>query len=231
MNIVTFKWKGKTSSGVQYDSSYVNEQYYSIKNHLNCSFEYTCITDDPKGIDNNINVVPLWDTLSDSENCSRRLFLFSKTAQSLLPEKYMLLDLDATIHGDFSYLFDSSSKLCRLFRSKIPKTPLDYAEFRYHLNCSILQPKGYEQVWDTFSIDKLEETRRYFTGSDQSWINYLILNNKIQVEGMKKGIYEAKWFLNRQIPDDACIVQWAGPRDHRQHPEIIRKWNENSSSN
>ena len=214
MNIVTFKWKGVTNSGVKYDSSYVNEQYYSIKNHLNCSFEYTCITDDPKGIDSNINVVPLWNTLNDSEACSRRLFLFSKTAQNLLPEKYMLLDLDATIHGDFSYLFESNSKLCRLFKSKIPSTgnPQGYAKFRY-------------------SIDKLKETRRYFTGSDQSWINYLILNNKIQVEGMTKGIYDAKYYLRRQIPKDACIVQWAGPRDHRQYPKTMRKWNENRSSN
>jgi hypothetical protein len=235
--IVTFKWKTNLNtwlpsrdprkiSGIDYDANYVNNHFNSIKDNLKEPFEYICITDNPEGLSEEITVIPLWDHCREIGGCTTRLFIFSK--DFCISEKFMLLDLDTTIHGDFSELFHLDEDLC-CFYSNNPEHKESKQKIRYHLNCSIIDNTKYNFIWESFYTnpkENLTKSRKYFTGTDQSWLNYLVLKNNLKIKklGSDYGLYEARSdniIKKRRIPDNAKIIQWSGPRDPNQFKSFL----------
>lgn len=51
-NIICLKW------GTRYPASYTNTLYRSVKKHLHRPFRFVCITDDPTGLDEGIDIEP-----------------------------------------------------------------------------------------------------------------------------------------------------------------------------
>lgn len=235
--IVVFKWKTNLNtwlpsrdpskiSGIVYDSNYVNKHFESVKSNLKEPFEYICITDDSEGLSKDIIVKPLWDHCRDIGGCTTRLFIFSEEFD--VHGKFMLLDLDTTIHGDFSELFHLEEDLC-CFYSQNPEVKKSGKTIRYHLNCSVINNKNYSFIWEGFYEDpkkNLKTSREYFTGTDQSWFNYLVWKKDMVVKrvGPEYGLYEAKGsgiVASQKIPNNAKIIQWSGPRDPAQFGNIV----------
>lgn len=242
VNIVVFQWKKYTSptflpntlTSYDYDSKYVNSNYENIGRVLSIPFKYYCISDDPAGLSSEIEYIPLWDYLKEVGGCARRMYIYSQKMSELIGDKFFFADLDFLYVSDFSSLYDTDKDL-KLIQEKNPQNPKEYP-FRYHPT-GVVNSGAAKELWDSFTtgdvVDNLKESRKYFTGSDQSWINYyirVIKKNNFSIEAMGKdeGIYNFR--MDHMEPGqkdlyiNAKIIDFAGPRDPRdfikQYPWI-----------
>ena len=53
VNVLCMKW------GTKYGATFVNKLHQMVKRHLSIPFRFVCLTDDPKGIDEGIEVFPI----------------------------------------------------------------------------------------------------------------------------------------------------------------------------
>jgi len=100
-HILSVKW------GNKYPVNYVNVLHSMAKRHTTVPFQFHCLTDDPSGINNDINIVKLpndpW-----IKSWWSKLWMFSPD----MPIKGNLLyfDLDVVIFDNIDQLFDSDDK-------------------------------------------------------------------------------------------------------------------------
>lgn len=241
MDIVVFKWKGNVStplpsrdmvriSGVKYDGNYVNKHFESIGKVLDCPFTYTCVTDDPTDISSDIRIVKLWDYLGEFGGCLRRLYVYSNEAKDILGDKIFTVDLDTVFIKDFSHLYTLDVDF-NLYRSLNPERAKSGQTYRIHPGNGVIKPGIYNEVWADVQEDtlaKLTQSRKYFTGTDQSWFNYHFNLHKpnlnIKYFDNTNGMYEALDIIFKyrgKLPEDCIFMQWSGPRDPREP-----KWRE-----
>jgi len=240
MNVLVFKWNTNSkqlipSGNIQatktkYDSNYINRHYKLIKNK-SPQVNYFCVTDDPIGLDKNINIIPLWKEAREFGGCYLRLYLFSKDFVKLLNEKFLLLDVDTTIIKDFSHLYDTNEDFV-FYRTENPERAKSNKPYRFHLNTSLISPGIKFEIWDKFINGNIQETiynsRRLFTGTDQSWLNYYAkqINWNPPHWDNKDGLYIMNDIMkmNNNLPSNALIINWAGPRDPYETKWQNIKW-------
>jgi hypothetical protein len=93
LNILTVKW------GDKYDSSYVNTLYHTIGEKST----FYCYTDDPVGLDPDINVI---DIDNELEGVWNKLSMFQKDFGGI-KGKIIYLDLDVFLQREINPLYDS----------------------------------------------------------------------------------------------------------------------------
>ena len=228
MKIVVFKWNtvknqllpsgNLVATNIVYDAEYVNKHYEMISRVMS-NFEYVCVTDDPRGLRSEIKRIPLWEKCRELGGCYNRLFIFSKEVKKILGERFFVMDLDTTIIKDFSHLFNLVYPIT-VFRSINPQKGLTGVKYRYHPSSTLINPNSSSEIWDVFNEDiqnNIKKSRQLFTGTDQSWFNYYVLNNKLDFGywDTYNGIYPITE-IKSKLPDNCCIVTWAGPRDPYQ---------------
>lgn len=230
INILVFKWNtvpnqlipsgNIKATKTKYDSNYINRHYKLIKNK--CSeVNYFCVTDDPVGLDKKINIIPLWNEARNFGGCYLRLYLFSKEFTKLLDEKFLLLDVDTTIIRDFSHLYYESKENLIFYRTVNPEKNKSGKFYRFHLNTCLITPGVKSDIWDNFINGDPSETihlsRKYFTGTDQSWLNYYAkkTNWNPAYWDNRDGLYLMNDIikLNNKLPTNSLIINWAGPKD------------------
>jgi|ETNmetMinimDraft_22_1059887.scaffolds.fasta_scaffold00017_21 hypothetical protein len=102
LNFFTFKW------GTLYGPEYVNRLYGSIKRFCDLDFNFTCITDNPSGINPDVGLIDYntfgpdhWRSYGQDKIFTReKLCLFDLD----LPGTKLWVDLDNLIHGDITEL-------------------------------------------------------------------------------------------------------------------------------
>lgn len=218
LNILTWKWKSDKPYRSKFGPETVNILKQCVKRHYKKPHRFVCITDDPKGLDPDIKVVPLWNLHGDIINphgqenpsCYRRLRMFSPDAQKLFGKRFVSLDLDTVITGDLSPLWDRSEDIV-LYGDTNPST--------YYNGSMLLMTAGCRpQVWEDFNPKKsplISKAAGQF-GSDQGWISY------------KLGPGEKKWTADdgvisfrlhirnlhgRRLPEKARVVMFHGECD------------------
>lgn len=228
MKIIVFKWdvikEFPTSGNIHitntiYDANYVNRHYKMISRLVE-DLEYICITNDNKGLDKNIHSIPLWDIYKSLGGCYNRLFIFSKEAKNIIGDKFLHLDLDTTVLRDISYLYDSDKTV--FYRSINPEQFKTNSKYRYHINVSLVIPGELDDLWLDFIPGDINKYRSLFTGTDQSWLNYYILKNNIEISywDTTDGIHTALDILkDKKLPENCSMISWAGPRDPHE-----KKW-------
>ena len=240
MKIVVFKWKEKVNTplpsrdskkinNIVYDGNYVNNHYENIGKVFKGNFQYICVTDDPSNISSEIEIIPLWDYLAEFGGCLRRLYLYSEEAKKIFGPKIFTCDLDTVFVNDFSHLFRSDADLIFL-RSRNPEKQKSNHIWRLHPGFAVIKPGVYDSVWKDIqenTLNKLNMSRNYFTGTDQSWVNYHLNfykpNLKIEYLDDSLGFYEARNLRTNILPENAVCVLWSGPRDPYQ-PEWKQKF-------
>jgi hypothetical protein len=237
--IVTFKWGANINtpfpsrnprkiSNIHYDGNYINNNYNNIGNVLKSDFKYICVTDNSEGISKEIEIVPVWDYLAEYGGCLRRLYCYSEEAKELFGEKFLTFDLDTVWINDFSHLFEIDADFV-LLRSKNPEISKSKVPYRIHPGNGIISPGKYSKVWKDIqgnTLEKVTTSRRYFTGTDQSYFNYHYMRTKpnLNIKFLTVGVdgfYEAL-SLGR-LPDNAICVLFSGPRDPNQ-PQMRSKF-------
>ena len=101
-NVICMKW------GDKYSADYVNILFNMVSRNLSIPFRFVCFTDDPKGINEQVEVFDL-PSLNLPNNIPERGWLklttFSKTLGDL-EGKALFLDLDLIITGSLDDLFE-----------------------------------------------------------------------------------------------------------------------------
>ena len=114
IDFVTFKWKPVEGYRSQFNGEHVNVLRDMIARNYPYPHRFTCITDDPTGIDADIRVLPLWDDYKHVESphgkmnpsCYRRLKLWSEEAADLIGSRICSIDLDVVIAGEITKIVD-----------------------------------------------------------------------------------------------------------------------------
>ena len=189
ISVVCFKWKPRPG----YRSVYGPEQVHTLRNMVARNYpsphRFICITDDPDGLDADVEVVPLWDDFADIENpsfkngpsCYRRLKMFSPDIGRLVGDRFVCVDLDVVIVNDVRPLWDRKEDFVG-FRNPNPTWPLNGSMF-------LMSAGARPQVWETFNpADSPAMTHKAnMRGSDQGWMSY-VLGWKEAMWGPEDGI-------------------------------------------
>lgn len=104
VNVVCMKW------GTLYSAHYVNVLRAMVKRHLSRSHRFVCFTDDPTGIEQDIETFPLPDVFVPKAHAIspwRKLGMFSDPLGDL-KGKTLFLDLDVAIVDDLDPFFTYS---------------------------------------------------------------------------------------------------------------------------
>jgi hypothetical protein len=226
ISVVTFKWnnQGYRSS---FSHRHVNTTRRMIARHYPQPHRFICVTDDPVGLDEGIEYIPLWDDHAKIPNpswpqgpsCYRRLKVFSDWFAKLAGERIVCVDLDAVFTGDLMPLFNRTEDFL-IWQTGNPKIPFCASMFMFTAGI-------HTRIWTDF--DPMKSPRlglqSGMKGSDQSWIAHC-LGLKIPGWGTKDGVYGYKDHLLKglyaHLPVGARCVMFTGKPDPWEEQAIAR---------
>lgn len=180
-SVVTFKWKPKHGYGLQCTSEDANLLYRNVRFNYPKLERFICITDDPRGLDPNIEAVPLWKDFADVPNptykttagCHRRLRIFAEDFHKIAGPRFVMLDLDTLPVGDLSPVFDRKED----FVGWRPIEPSTNCPSRQFGGAFVLMNAGARShIWTEFASDPdrciAAARAAEYRGSDQAWTSY-----------------------------------------------------------
>lgn len=175
ISVVTFKWE-KPGYRSLFTSENVNVLRRMVARNYKGPHRFLCVTDDPRGLDPEVEAVPLWNDFSAVANptwvsgpsCYRRLKVFSRWFRSVAGERFVILDLDCVVTGDLTPLWDRDEDFL-IWRPNHPGIPICASMF-------MLRAGAREDVWNKFDdvMSPALTSARGFRGSDQAWIRYCL---------------------------------------------------------
>jgi hypothetical protein len=217
--VVCFKWAPPAGYRSTFGPETVNILRAMVRRHYAHPHTFTCITDDPTGIDSDIRILPLWNDYADvpsphggrNPSCYRRLKLFSREAADLIGPRLVSIDLDTVIVGDVAPLWNRSDDLVMWGDTN----PLPGS----HYNGSMIlhTPGTRTQVWETFhpkTSPMMAKSARCF-GSDQGWISYCLGKGEARWT-TADGVYSFRNHLHEYgsvLPANARVTFWHGHHD------------------
>lgn len=210
ITVTMHKW------GDRYTAEHVNRLASAFTRHCRLPHRFVCITDDPSGIDEDIETRPIGPEIGYNwhparPNCYRRLWLFSDEAGEELGERILSIDLDTVITGDLTPLLDRPEEFI-IVRGRKPMTP--------YVGCMWLLSAGSRrQVWDELDPQTFPERakREGRVGSDQSAIAMILGHGEATWGRDDWGVYGYGVDILRgnggHLPRGARMVCFWGPHD------------------
>jgi hypothetical protein len=224
ISIVTFKWS-KPGYRSTFTSTHVNVARAMVARHYPLPHRFLCVTDDPVGLDADIEVVPLWNDHASIPNpswptgpsCYRRLKVFSDWFGNIAGDRFVCMDLDVVITGDLRPLWDRTEPFL-IWQTGNAAIPFCASMF-------MMTAGVHKNVWDDFNpaTSPQQSLTSGMKGSDQAWIAYC-LGKKIPGWGMKEGVYSyrdhcvAKYGC--KLPKGARMVMFHGKPDPWQYTAL-----------
>lgn len=219
LSVVCFKWSPfedqvfsiPSQEIIQYTSEHVNTLYSMVSRHLHMPFEMVCVTDDPTGIHPDIRIVPLWDKFRKLGGCYNRLYTFSRDMESILGPRFICLDMDLVLVADITPLLQRDEDFV-FYKMRGPQG------LRLNGGMFMMNAGAREFVWTDFESNPADAIAQseYIVGTDQAWMQHR-LGLEEPCWTLEDGIYDMRMdFLEtgmKDIPMDARIIMWPGPRD------------------
>lgn len=217
LDVVTFRWKPQAGYRSTFGPETVNTLKRMVSRHYRGAHRFTCVTDDPAGIDEDVRIIPLWEDFATipsphggaNPSCYRRLKLFSLEAATLIGPRFVSLDLDCVITGDMAPVWDRPEDF--VIWGDTNKTTA------YNGSMMLMTAGARPQVWTTFdprtSPRKAKAAQCW--GSDQGWISYC-LGPKEKKWSRADGVYSYRNDIKTcggSLPKDARIIFWHGKDD------------------
>lgn len=222
LSVVAFKWKPPAGYRSTFGPETVNVLRRMVARHYHAPHRFLCVTDDPAGLDPEIDIVPLWSDFATvpsphgghNPSCYRRLKAFSAEIAAVFGERFVWLDLDTVIVADLAPLFDR------------PEDFVIWGETDrrswYNGSMCLMTAGARRQVYDDFdpktSPKRAKQAGRF--GSDQGWISYRLGPGEA-TWGREDGVYSYRVHVapnGNRLPANARIVMFHGkvdPWDHR----------------
>lgn len=184
LGVGCFKWRAPPGYRSVFGGEQVNVLRNMVRRHYQKPHRFVCFTDDPAGIDPDIEVVPLWDTFArlpsphggNNPSCYRRLRLYDGAfARQVIGERFVTLDLDTVIVADMVPVWDRPEDFV-IWGDTAKGTP-------YNGSMQLQTAGARQRVWEEFDPATSPQRGRAlgYIGSDQAWI------------GACLGPGEAKW--------------------------------------
>jgi hypothetical protein len=219
ITFVTWKWRPNGYRHA-FTSEHVNVLFAAVKRNYQGPFRFVTITDDPRGLEQGIEPVPLWNDCSAIPNasgaqlpsCYRRLKLFARNAHELIgaaPSSLAVsLDLDLVITKDLTATLSMPGDFVGWVRRG------SHHERVFNGSLWKLRLGSLPRVWEKFDplTSPREANERGFLGSDQAWMSY-------QLQGYpgwerRDGIlhYGVDAQGHAVLPNDARMVIFCGKK-------------------
>jgi hypothetical protein len=228
ISIVCFKWN-KAGYRSKFTHEHVHVLRDMIKRNTNVPFKFFCITDDPEGLDVDVNFIPLWDNpapqygTEDRPNCFYRLKMFSPEMKEIIGERFLWLDLDTVILRNIDDILNDQSDF------KIWK--VDGEEMPCNGSMVLHRAGTRPYIWERFDparVCKNHSLKRVngFNGSDQAFIAECLTQDDrffTKADGVFSFRCHIKERTNR-LPDGAKIVFFHGAYDP-WHDRIKEQYN------
>lgn len=196
-------------AGDKYGAEYVNRLASMARRHTERMVPFICLTDDPKGIRDDVAILPLQQT--NLRGWWHKLTLFMPP-RGLEDRRLIFLDLDTVITGPIDFLFDFDGPFCILADFYQPE--------KFNSSVMSIAPGFGRHIWERFVVMGPEKVMGSYYG-DQEWItDQLQWAHLWQVQAPGKiASYKANEL--RDGPKDASIVCFHGePKPH----EFDRGW-------
>lgn len=174
INIYTVKW------GTKYGPEYVNRVLAQCKEHITSEFNFYCLTEDPRGLSPEVEVIPLPNN-NYYEKWWNKLYLFDPRVVRQKGEK-LFLDLDITIQQNIDCIVnhdpEDSLTFIRTHWHNLKKMKLDCKDIPHKytdLNSSVLR-------WND-RLDVIKITKFVTDYPDQMFFYYRGLDNLFRHQG------------------------------------------------
>jgi len=215
IDIVTFKWKPKNDFRNEYTAEHVNRLAEMVKRNVTVPYRFICVTDDPTGIREDVQVYPLWENPAPHygtlkrPNCFARLRMFANDEfiNSHFNERIVWLDLDALILGNIDHILNDKADF-----------KIWYVDGEVSLcNGSLVSHKRGTRtdLWTKFNPKNVHPEEGYqnttgHIGSDQAWIAQNLRPEDLRF-GKIDGVYSYRCHVKgKPLPPDAKIVFFHG---------------------
>lgn len=212
LTVITWFW------GQKYSPDYVKRLQAGVARHLKQPHRFLCVTD--QDIDG-VETTPIKDPgLTKHKGCIVRLRLFDEVWQRDIGAtgRIVCLDLDAVVTGPLDPLFDRDDPFIILQGVNSASHPCPY-------NGSIFMLRaGYRpDVWDDFTLAKLDKIPRLEFADDQGWMRHMIPDAAAYTDA--DGVWafhKGPWRTGDNLPQGARVVAFPGRRDPAQFVHL--KW-------
>lgn len=227
ISVLCFKWN-KPGYRSTFTGKQVNILRDMVRRNTTVPHRFICITDDPRGIDPDIEIIKLWENPAprygnfNRPNCYVRLRCFDPEMSKLLGKKFIWLDLDTVILGNIDDILLDKSNL-KLWR-------VDGERMLCNGSMVMYKSGTHDYIWKDFDITKIcmrSGLRRShgLIGSDQAWIAQYIKESDDHF-GQKDGVYSFRCHIKEpraRLPNKAKIVFFHGRYDP-WHNDIQRRY-------
>lgn len=231
LSIVTWKWVPCQGYRSEFTAHTVNVLKKMVARHYPQPHRFLCVTDDPAGLDPEIEVIPLWGEYANvasphgekHPSCYRRLRAFHPDIGAIFGPRFVSLDLDVVLTGDVTPLWDR---------------PEDFVCYggthragHYNGSMFLMNAGARPQVWTSFNPRTSPQQARAAGcfGSDQGWITHCLGAGEPMWD-RPDGVYSWRNHLQPggALPSDARMVIFHGafkPWDLQgRHPWIRHYW-------
>lgn len=237
-SVVCYKWRPQHADHrFVFGPDTVNTLKSMIRRHYTRPVRFICATDDPAGLDPDVEVVPLWDDHASlmsphgkrNPSCYRRLKGFSSEMAAVFGERFAAIDLDCVVTGDLRQILDRPEDF-------VAYGDTNHQPHSYYNGSFMLMTAGCrKQVWETF--DPVRSTQEAYRsgcyGSDQAVISHCLGPNEAKLR-KSDGVYSFRndFVLRnmRALPENARLVIFHGrlkpwmAEVKDQYPWVRRHW-------
>jgi hypothetical protein len=156
VNVICMKW------GTRYEPAYVNRLRRMVRRHLSLDHRFVCFTDDPGGIDSDIEIKPLPEVQSrpGPERYWNKLGIFTKPLADFTGP-VLCFDLDLVIVDNLDCFFEHPGEFCiiREFRR-------DEGPPRGNMSVCRFEAGAYPHVLEEFQRDPASVEARFTFDQD-----------------------------------------------------------------
>lgn len=215
LNVVCWKWRtpGYRST---FGPLAVNTLHAMVRRHYPALGRFLCVTEDPAGLDDGVEVVPAWNDYahvqspsgSRNPSCYRRLRMFHPDIASVFGDRFVSIDLDMVIVNDLRPVWDRPEDFV-IYGDTNPRT--------FYNGSMVLMTAGARpQVWTEFHPERSPAASRaagHF-GSDQGWISHCLGPNEAKWS-TADGVFSFQVHLksHTHLPAEARVVVFHGLHD------------------
>jgi len=227
--IVCLKW------GDKYSPHYVNVLYNMCKRHCTISYDFICLTENPKGLIPEIITKPLPNI--PLQGWWMKPFVFSKDLG--LKGDVLFLDLDIVVYKNIDKLWEYNISDFMIIRDFTRTTNPNWN--KYNSSVFKFNAKTYHWIWDEFSANHKNITTKNFGDQDylfnilkdkaKTWPDNWVASYKWEMRSRDdiRVIHGKRNFAtiaNPNIPSDGCIAVFHGePNPHDvKDPWVIENW-------